>query len=330
VDDVPLLLPATAKARLRSYWERNILGLDQPTQRSRRTVEVLRERKVQVLLAEYGNMAATLVDVCKEAEVPLVAHFHGYDAHIHKVVEESQGYRSLFAFASALVVVSRSMEQRLLDLGAPREKVIYNCYGIDVERFTAGAPTEAPPHFLAIGRFVDKKAPALTLFAFRAVVDQRPEARLTMVGHGPLWEACRQLVVALRLETHVDLCGVQSQERVAELLRSSRAFVQHSVVTQDGDSEGTPLAVLEAMASGIPVVGTRHAGIGDVVKHGERGLLCDELDVDAMAANMLRLVDDPDLSGTMGRAGRAYVEQHHRIEDRIASLQEILDRVAKS
>ncbi len=324
----PILVPTTIKARLQSLVERKIMLLDRSTQLHRRTVELLRAESIQVVLAEYGTMAATLVDVCKEATVPLVAHFHGYDAHQHKVLEECNGYRHLFEHASALVVVSRSMEQRLLDLGAPREKVIYNCYGIDVDRFTAGSPAEAPPHFLAVGRFVEKKAPTHTLLAFRALVEQRPEARLTMVGDGPLWEVCRQLVTALRLEANVDLCGIRSQEQIAELLRGSRAFVQHSVVTSSGDSEGTPLAVLEAMATGVPVVATRHAGIGDVVEHGVRGLLCAEHDVHTMAANMLRLVDDAALAGSMGKAGRSYVEQHHRVEDSIASLQAILDRAA--
>jgi len=327
-DGVPLILPTTAKARIRSWVERKVQGLDQQVQRHRRTVEQLRERGIQVVLAEYGNMGESLVEACRDAAVPLVAHFHGYDAHRHNEALEAGNYARLFAQAAALVVVSRSMEQRLLDLGAPREKVFYNCYGIDVDRFSAGAPQDAPPHFLAVGRFVDKKAPILTLLAFKQVVERHPDARLTMVGKGTLWEACAQLVVALHLTAHVDLCGIQDQERIAELLRDSRAFVQHSVVPGDGDSEGTPLAVLEAMATGIPVVATRHAGIADVVEHGQRGLLCAERDVDSMAANMLLLAQDAALAGTMGRAGRAYVEQHHRVEDRIASLQSILDRVA--
>jgi len=327
-DAAPILVPTDTADRMRSLVQRKVQGVDEATRLHRRTVALLRERKVQVLLAEYGNMGETMVDICREAAVPLVAHFHGYDAHRYNEALEAGNYARLFAQAAAVVAVSRSMERRLLDLGAPREKVFYNCYGIDVERFKEGTPQDAPPHFLAVGRFVDKKAPILTLLAFRKVVDQRPESRLTMVGNGPLWEACSQVVAALELQDHVDLCGIQSQDRIAELLRGSRAFVQHSVVTSDGDSEGTPLAVLEAMATGIPVVATRHAGIADVVAHNERGLLCTERDVDTMAANMLRLANDPQLAGTMGRAGRAYVEQHHRVEDRIAGLQEILDRVA--
>lgn len=328
VDERPLLVPVNLVQRLGSLVERRFLGLQEDQRLHRKLVGILRQRRVDVVLAEYGVMGEALVDVCNEAQVPLVAHFHGYDAHSHNVLAESNGYKRLFDSASALVVVSRAMEQQLLGLGASRSKVIYNCYGIDVERFHPGEVEATPPHFVAIGRFVDKKAPLLTLLAFRRVLDQCPGARLRMVGHGPLHEACGQLLRALHMTEQVDLLGVRTPAEVSELMRASRAFVQHSVVTSGGDSEGTPLAVLEAMASGLPVVSTRHAGINDVVAHEERGLLCAEGDVDAMACDMLRLANDASLAAHYGANGRAYVMAQHRVEDRVTVLQDILYRAA--
>lgn len=288
----------------------------------------LREQRPQVLLAEYGSAAASILEPCVRAGVPLVVHFHGVDAHRLDYIERYAGYRDVFAYAKALVVVSRVMEKQLLALGAPREKVVYNCYGIDVDRFLPGDPATSGPHFLAVGRFTAKKAPQLTIQAFKRLHEQWPDARLTMVGHGKLWDECRELIGRLGLGDVVDLCGVKKPDEIAALMRRSRAFVQHSVVTQNNDHEGTPLAVLEAMASAIPVVSTRHAGIVDVVAEGERGLLCDEHDVAAMAAAMLRLAADPELARRMGRAGRAYVEVHHRVEVQVGLLQGILRRAA--
>ncbi|HNU55354.1 MAG TPA: glycosyltransferase [Flavobacteriales bacterium] len=294
-----------------------------------RLVERLKAFTPEVMLAEYGNMGAEIAASCERAEVPLVVHFHGFDAHRPDYIQRYGGYRELFRYASALVVVSRAMEAQLLAIGAPREKVIYNCYGIDVDRFTPGRPDLVPPHFLAVGRFAEKKAPHLTIAAFSKVVAARPEARLTMVGQGRLWEDCRQLVGELGLGASVDLCGVRKPEEIARLMHASRAFVQHSVVTPDNDHEGTPLAVLEAMASAVPVIATRHAGIPDVVD-GERGLLCEERDVDAMAHHMVTLVDDPGLALRMGLAGRAYAEVAHRVEVQVGRLQHILERAARS
>jgi glycosyltransferase involved in cell wall biosynthesis len=329
-DGRSLQLPTDLAGRARSFMERRLLGLDQHQCAIRRMAEVLRRRRVNVVLAEYGPMGEAMVEVCRLAGIPLVVHFHGYDAHMHAVIEQQGGYRRLFEAAASIVVVSRSMERRIVELGAPRSKVVYNCYGVDMEHFKAGTPETAKPHFLSIGRFVDKKAPALTLLAFRKVLDQRPEARLTMVGRGELWESCSQLVKALKMDEQVSLAGVLAPARIAELLRESRAFVQHSVLTSAGDSEGTPLAVLEAMASGVPVIATRHAGIADVVEEGDSGLLCAEGDVEAMAAAMVRLVDAPALAGQLGAAGRRAVEMHHRVEDSMARLQALLSGTVRA
>ena len=312
------------------YWDR-LMGKrfgGVPDLIRHRLAQRLRTERPDVVLAEYGNMGAEIMSSCEAAGVPLVVHFHGFDAHRNDYVARYGNYAEMFRYASALVVVSRAMEQRLLELGADREKVIYNCYGIDVDRFVPGRPDQAPPHFLAIGRFAEKKAPHLTIEAFSRVVAQRPEAKLTMVGQGRLWERCKQLVQGRGLQNSVDLCGVKRPAEIVELFHRSRAFVQHSVVTESNDHEGTPLAVLEAMATGVPVVSTRHAGIADVVAHGERGLLCAEHDMEAMAANMIQLIDEPARALTMGQAGRAYVEVSHRVDVQVNNLQRILQRVA--
>lgn len=295
-----------------------------------RIVGEFEAQRIDVLLAEFGTAAHALIEVSQRSGVPLVAHFHGADAHKHIAIASAGGYKALFEAAAALVVVSHAMERQLIGLGAPREKVIYNCYGIDVGRFTAGDPEQAPPVFVAVGRFVEKKAPLTTLQAFVKVLAHIPDARLVMVGSGPLWEECRAFVRANGIERNVDLCGARNPVEIADLMRSARAFVQHSVRAASGDMEGTPLAVLEAMASGIPVVATRHAGIADVVGHEVHGLLCEEHDVEAMAMNLVRVARDPQLAGELGRAGRAKAEREHRMQDSIARLQAILERAART
>ncbi|MBK6409433.1 MAG: glycosyltransferase [Flavobacteriales bacterium] len=133
-------------------------------------------------------------------------------------------------------------------------------------------------------------------------------------------------MIALGLEGSVDLPGLLPPEQVAERLRGARAFVQHSLTTGTGDMEGTPVAVLEAMASGIPVVSTFHAGIPDVVAHGESGLLSPEFDISGMAAHLVQLIDHPEQADAMGKAGRGAVLAHHRMEDRIGALQAVLEQ----
>jgi Glycosyl transferases group 1 len=102
----------------------------------------------------------------------------------------------------------------------------------------------------------------------------------------------------------VTFLGEQPHDVVAAELRGARAFVQHSITAVDGDSEGLPNSVLEASATGIPVVSTRHAGIPEIVVDGTTGYLVDEHDVPAMVTQMERLLGDPALAATLGRAGR--------------------------
>ena len=296
-----------------------------PQEMLRATIaRMLKKHRIEVVLAEYGPSGEAILDVCQRTTVPLVVHFHGIDAFHVRLLKENGNYQRIIKSAAAIVVVSREMEHQLLALGCAREKLHYNCYGIEVDRFSAASPATAPKHFLAVGRFVDKKAPHLTLQAFHAAWSRDPELRLTMAGEGPLWESTKQLAQAEGLADVVEFPGVITSDQVAERMRHVRAFVQHSVVTAENDHEGTPLSILEAMASGLPVIATRHAGIPDVIDHGVEGLLCAERDIAAMAANINALATDAELGGRLGTAGRARAQRDHRLEDRIGSLAAII------
>ncbi|MBK7248372.1 MAG: glycosyltransferase [Flavobacteriales bacterium] len=325
-DGKPMLTATGLMGRMRNLVERRLLHTPVRRILRDRIKEQLRRSGAQVLFAEYGPTGAELVECTRAAGIPLVVHFHGFDAHSTPPLEKYEGYRELLGEAAAIVVVSRAMRTQLLELGAPPDRLHHISCGVDAERFTPTAPGQNPPHFVAVGRFTDKKAPHLSLLAFREAWLQRPDARLTMIGLGELWEAVRQLVIALGLEGSVDLPGLLPPEQVAERLRGARAFVQHSLTTGTGDMEGTPVAVLEAMASGIPVVSTFHAGIPDVVAHGESGLLSPEFDISGMAAHLVQLIDHPEQADAMGKAGRGAVLAHHRMEDRIGALQAVLEQ----
>jgi glycosyltransferase involved in cell wall biosynthesis len=216
------------------------------------------------------------------------------------------------------------MEKQLLDLGVSREKIHYNVYGVDTNLFRDGRPDKNPPTFIAVGRFVDKKAPQLTLLAFRKVLDRCSSARLIMIADGPLLESCRQIVHALKMTNAVEFLGPKKHNEVAKIMNGARAFVQHSVTTSHGDAEGTPVGVLEAGSSGLPVVSTRHAGIRDVVLEGKTGFLVDEFDVAGMAEQMIALVEQPERALELGRNARKHIEDNFSLEESINNLWRII------
>jgi glycosyltransferase involved in cell wall biosynthesis len=141
---------------------------------------------------------------------------------------------------------------------------------------------------------------------------------------------CRDLAGALELAASVDFPGRLPQEEVARAMQGARAFVQHSVTASTGDAEGTPVAILEAGASGLPVVATRHTGIAESVVEDETGFLVDERDVGGMAEHMIRLAREPELAAEIGAAARERVVAEYSMERRNRVLHDILAEAAAS
>lgn len=293
-------------------------------------LKVLRDYHPCGVLAEYGPMGVTVLAACRKANVPLIVHFHGHDATMHETLaENARTYPVLFEQAAAIVAVSEPMRRQLISLGAPPEKIHRNPYGVDCREFVGGQPANAPARFIAVGRFNPKKGPDLTLRAFATLRRLYPEAVLTMIGDGPLLANCRVLASDLGIEDGVTFLGAQPAAVVSEEMRRARCFVQHSVEAPSGDSEGTPVSIIEAGATGLPVVSTRHGGIPEVVVDGQTGFLVAEHDVEGMAQHMLRVARDPELAGRLGRAARLRVEAHFSIERSITGLWRIIQSCAR-
>ena len=312
--------------RVQNYFGVKFFGYSDGWNQRRALIRYLVRNQVRAVLAEYGHMGVAMMEVCREVKIPLIVHFHGHDAYHTSILDhEGQKYPELFKNSDALIVVSHDMYRQLIKLGAPSEKVFINPYGVGVDIFDGADPANADPVFISVGRFVDKKAPHLTITAFNQVLGTHPETRLIMIGDGPLLESCKQLAQALAITGAVEFRGACSHRQVAEELRLARAFVQHSIKTSYGDSEGTPVAVLEACAAGLPVVATRHAGIMDVILDGETGLLVEEGDVQGMAQAMSQLVAYPSLADRFGKSGRERVIEEYSMAKSIKGLDTIIE-----
>lgn len=279
---------------------------------------------VKAVIAQYGPSGVELMNVCEQMNLPLIVHFHGYDAYRNDVLGSyGKKYVELFQKASAIIGVSRDMCSQLKHLGCSKKKIHYVPYGVDTALFK---PTENTKElsFVACGRFVEKKGPLYTVKAFRRVVDVHPTVNLTMIGDGELLKDAESLVHELGLSENVQFAGVLDQAEVSRIFRRSFAFIQHSMRTEDNDSEGTPLVILEACASGLPVVATRHAGIEDVIIEAETGFLVAEGDYQAMSKKMIQLIENPEKSRDMGRRGREVIESSYRTENYIAGLKAVI------
>jgi colanic acid/amylovoran biosynthesis glycosyltransferase len=289
----------------------------------------LRRHRPSVVLAEYGPTAVRVMNVCRKLKIPLIAHFHGYDAFRESVLEKyGERYKTLFRIARCLVCVSLEMREQLILLGAPAEKVVTVPSGIDCDFFEGGQPHKAAPVFVTVSRFVEKKGNRYTLEAFARFLRNYPDARLHMIGDGPLLGACRRQAENLGISHAALFLGAQNSQFIREKLRKARGFIQHSVVAHDGDREGTPVAILEAGATGIPVISTLHGGIPDVIENGVTGLLGKERDIEELRRHLELLYKTPSLAENLGSALQKKVRDHYSMDRSIQGLWQVMEQHA--
>ncbi len=287
---------------------------------------VLKKIRPDVVLAEYGTTASKIYRICEKRNIPLIIHFHGYDAHLKSDVQENWiDYKKMFSSCRAVIAVSKNMRSALIEIGANPNITFINPCGVDVSKFQFNHVEKSKKYFLSVGRFVEKKAPQITLFAFYKFQKQYPDIKLIMIGDGPLLNACKDLSTALGIDEKVEFLGVQPHDTVQEYMKNASAYIQHSITAHDGDSEGSPVSIAEAGACGLPVISTYHAGISDIVIHESTGFLINEKDADSMAAYMSKLISDQDNAREMGRKARKHIENYYSQDYIISRLQNIIE-----
>ena len=282
--------------------------------------KLLKKNNISTILAQFGPSGVALLPFCKKYNYELIVHFHGFDASVYEILESNKDkYLEMFFFAKKIIVVSNIMKRTMINLCCPTNKIALIPYGPN-DIFFENQPTYESNTFFSIGRFVDKKAPYLTLMAFYELQKEFPSAKLRMAGNGELLNTCKNMVKAWSIEDKVEFIGVIKPEHTKIEMENALAFVQHSVIADSGDSEGTPVAVLEAQASALPVISTFHAGIPDVVINEETGILIEERDVFGMKEAMKRVLLDKELAKRLGTNGRKRTKENFSMEMYIAKV----------
>lgn len=308
------------------YHIKETIGISSPPNflRERALAKSFKENKIDIVYAEYGTTGVFVLPICKELNLPLIVNFHGFDASLTEIIKSyGEQYKEMFSYASCVIAVSKTMYDKLIDMGCPEHKIELVIYGVRDEFFLS-KPDYSENSFLALGRFVDKKAPYYTILAFKQVVEKYKDARLYYFGDGDLWATCSNLVRYWNLENNVHLMGAKDQSEIIPYFSKVKAFVQHSITASNGDMEGSPVAIIEASAAALSVISTKHAGIPDIVVDGKTGLLVDEHDVDGMAQNMIRILEDNNMAKELGCAGRNYAKENFSMEIHINKLNKVI------
>lgn len=244
-------------------------------------------------------------------DTALVVHMRGMDITSHVARHGPDVYRRVFARADLLIANCQHFARVAEGLGADPAKIVVIGSPIDTDRF-APPPARDPPggrpiRLVAVGRLVEKKGFADAIAAVARLKAQGTDVTLSIVGDGPLRAGFTQQIAEAGLQDRVVLQGALGQNGVIAALHAADIALAPSVRAGDGDEDAPVNTLKEAMATGLPVVATRHGGIPELVIPGENGLLVPERDPDALAAAIAELIARPQDWPALGAAGRAKV-----------------------
>ena len=314
---------------LRRFWFRQLL--DAPWQISRFELEsllrLLAKTEAQLLHIYFGHIAVHLLPLIRAWNKPTIVSFHGADVLVDM---NKPAYRratkEMLDVVKHVLVRSESLRRAVVDLGCSEDKIDIVRTGIPLEEFPfreRGFPENGEWRLVQACRLIEKKGLPTALRAFAEFNPRYPRSTMTIAGDGPLLDELQALARELKIAHRVSFAGFVSQEKLRALFYASHIFLHPSETGHDGNQEGVPNSMLEAMASGLPVFATHHGGIPEAIENGIGGLLVAERDHAALARALLDAVQDRYLLGQLGRVGSQAVAEKFDQRAQLRRLEDI-------
>ncbi|HAZ3868416.1 TPA: colanic acid biosynthesis glycosyltransferase WcaL [Escherichia coli] len=262
-----------------------------------------------VFIAHFGPAGVTAAKLRELGVIrgKIATIFHGIDISSREVLNHyTPEYQQLFRRGDLMLPISDLWAGRLQKMGCPREKIAVSRMGVDMTRFSP-RPVKAPAtplEIISVARLTEKKGPHVAIEACRQLKEQGVAFRYRILGIGPWERRLRTLIEQYQLEDVVEMPGFKPSHEVKAMLDDADVFLLPSVTGADGDMEGIPVALMEAMAVGIPVVSTLHSGIPELVEADKSGWLVPENDARALAQRLAAFsqLDTDELAPVVKRA----------------------------
>jgi colanic acid/amylovoran biosynthesis glycosyltransferase len=325
-DDV-VVMPKPRIHELQRFWSRKVR--DEPLQilpsEAARITEVLRSHHARLLHVYFGHIGVLLLPLIKAHPVPVVVSFHGADAMVDMDKPSFRLPTQTMLDAVDLVLArSESLVERLVMLGCQKSKIRIHRTGIPLDELPfqpRSFPKKGKWRVVQACRLIEKKGLPVTLRAFASFSREFPDSTLVIAGEGPLLSDLKDLAKDLGIKDRVTFPGFLAADELRRLYYEAHLFLHPSELGKDGNQEGVPNSMLEAMATGLPVVATTHGGIPEAIDNGVSGLLVDERDDKALAVSMRKLATDEVLYRAIGEAGSKAVSDKFEIRKQIRSLE---------
>ncbi len=322
--------------------------------RKRDIDRVLMENNVGLIHAHFGWSGISALPIALKYNLPLITTFYGIDAtRMLRYFSYRRNIKKLFNISKLILVMSQDMKQDLIKAGCDERKIKMHYIGVEItEGNIRRDETDDAVQILMCGRFVEKKGFEYGIRAYEGVRGEGGQGdrgtggtgereiggqgdkgrggrdvRLVIVGDGRLRRRIESLVQSPGIEPYVSLTGFLTAKKVREKMVESDIFLAPHITARNGDKEGMPTTVKEAMAVGLPVVSTYHAGIPEVVEDKKSGFLVKERDVDGLSSCLDRLIDNSLLREKMGERGREIIKERFTLDKKIRELEEIYARL---
>ncbi len=292
-------------------------------------LKILKRRPADLMHIYFGHTGVHLLPFIQEWRRPCVVSFHGMDIQSRP---QQEGYdaqmQELLQSVPLVLARSHSLIERLESLGCPKSKLRLNRTGIPLDEFPLSQrplPVDGSWRFVQACRLIAKKGLLTAVRAFARFHSKHPKARFVIAGDGPMKAEIEAFARELGVGDAVELRGFLSQKQLAELYAASHVFLHPSEMPPDQNQEGVPNSMLEAMATGLPVLATNHGGIPEAVTHQRTGILVAERDHEALFTAMCQITGQSDLLSIFGLAAARAVREEFEQRKAVEKLELIYD-----
>jgi colanic acid/amylovoran biosynthesis glycosyltransferase len=314
---------------LRRFWFRQVL--DAPWQISKFELDsllrILTKTEAQLLHIYFGHIGVHLLPLIRAWPKPTIVSFHGADVLVDmNKPAYGRATKEMLNAVRHVLVRSESLRRAVVDLGGDENKIEILRTGIPLDEFPfreRAFPGNGEWQFVQACRLIEKKGVATSLRAFAEFSVRHPGSTITIAGEGPLLDELQALARELKIDNRVSFRGFVSQEQLREIFYASHIFLHPSETGRDGNQEGVPNSMLEAMASGLPVFATNHGGIPEAIENGISGVLVAECDHAALAQALLGAVQDRQLLAQLARLGSQAIGEKFDQRAQVRRLEEI-------
>lgn len=323
------IVPKPSTHFLRRFWFRQLR--DAPWQISNRELHalqsILSKTDARLLHIYFGQIAVHLLPLIRVWERPSIVSFHGADVLVDmNKPAYREATRQMLDAVKAVLVRSESLRRAVIQLGCDEKKIEIQRTGIPLDEFPFRernfVTAAAEWRFVQAGRLIEKKGLPVTLRAFALFLRQHPNAKLTIAGEGPLLGQLQNLARDLNIDGRVSFTGFISQEQLCEIFYASHIFLHPSQTGRDGNQEGIPNSMLEAMASGLPVFASEHGGIPEAIENNVSGVLVSEGDHEKLAAALLDAAKHPEFLSRMACDGAEIIRKNFDLRAQARRLED--------